>query len=301
MTCLQQQGRRLLPDHSWRVQTLHIRSWWSARGMRRAITGKCAPSSSPPPACTRSVFDPKFKKNEFDPEARESRLWACRSQEHQWRPAVTRLAPSPKGVQAFRSSRRLFDLTTLQREANSRFGFSAKNTLGLAQALYEKHKVLATRVPTRALPEDYMDTVKQTMDILAELAQPAACQESAGERLESSRTRRSLRQLARSAITSLSSRRCRPRRTSGAEQKLYDLAVRRFLAVFFPAAEFQVTTRITSSHGRRFKTSRARSSLVSPGRAGGWCSAAKPRAATPGRWRSPAGQRQGRQGRQLWP
>src|SRR6185312_13929332 len=36
----------------------------------------------------------------------------------------------------------LYDLTSLQRDANSRFGFSAKNTLGLAQALYEKHKVL---------------------------------------------------------------------------------------------------------------------------------------------------------------
>ena len=51
----------------------------------------------------------------------------------------------------------LYDLTSLQREANSRFGFSAKTTLSIAQALYEKHKVLTyPRTDTRALPEDYV-------------------------------------------------------------------------------------------------------------------------------------------------
>ncbi|MFX8624374.1 DNA topoisomerase, partial [Acinetobacter baumannii] len=63
----------------------------------------------------------------------------------------------------------LFDLTTLQREANSRFGFSAKNTLGLAQALYEKHKVLTyPRTDSRALPEDYIGTVIKTLEVVSE-------------------------------------------------------------------------------------------------------------------------------------
>ena len=66
----------------------------------------------------------------------------------------------------------LFDLTSLQREANARFGFSAKNTLGLAQALYERHKVLTyPRTDAKALPEDYLDTVKQTMENLAKHSQ----------------------------------------------------------------------------------------------------------------------------------
>ena len=61
----------------------------------------------------------------------------------------------------------LYDLTSLQREANGRFGFSAKNTLGLAQALYEKHKVLTyPRTDSRALPEDYIGTVKKTLEVL---------------------------------------------------------------------------------------------------------------------------------------
>ena len=62
----------------------------------------------------------------------------------------------------------LFDLTSLQREANGRFGFSARTTLSLAQALYEKHKVLTyPRTDARALPEDYLPTVKSTMEMLA--------------------------------------------------------------------------------------------------------------------------------------
>src|SRR5690606_31219075 len=62
----------------------------------------------------------------------------------------------------------LYDLTSLQREANSRFGFSAKATLSLAQALYERHKALTyPRTDSRYLPEDYIDTVKGTMEMLA--------------------------------------------------------------------------------------------------------------------------------------
>src|SRR5262249_58594431 len=63
----------------------------------------------------------------------------------------------------------LYDLTSLQREANGRFGLSARMTLSLAQALYEKHKVLTyPRTDSRALPEDYLGTVKATLEQLAE-------------------------------------------------------------------------------------------------------------------------------------
>ena len=77
-------------------------------------------------------------------------------------------ASSPrKASRARRLSPLLYDLTSLQRDANSRFGFSAKNTLGLAQALYERHKVLTyPRTDSRALPEDYIGTVKTTLGML---------------------------------------------------------------------------------------------------------------------------------------
>src|SRR3546814_20006726 len=69
----------------------------------------------------------------------------------------------------------LFDLTSLQREANSRFGFSAKTTLALAQTLYERHKALTyPRTDSRYLPEDYVHTVQQTMEALSEGGSSAA-------------------------------------------------------------------------------------------------------------------------------
>jgi DNA topoisomerase-3 len=62
----------------------------------------------------------------------------------------------------------LFDLTTLQREANSRFGFSARTTLSIAQALYEKHKVLTyPRTDSKALPEDYVNVARDTMKMIS--------------------------------------------------------------------------------------------------------------------------------------
>jgi len=63
----------------------------------------------------------------------------------------------------------LFDLTSLQREANGKFGYSAKTTLSIAQSLYERHKALTyPRTDSRALPEDYVPVVKQTFEMLAD-------------------------------------------------------------------------------------------------------------------------------------
>ncbi|EYS96264.1 DNA topoisomerase III [Cupriavidus sp. SK-4] len=211
-------------------------------------------------------YDPKFKKSEFDPEARESRLWseaeaksivaACRDK------TGTVTEESKPSTQ---QSPALFDLTTLQREANSRFGFSAKNTLGLAQALYEKHKVLTyPRTDARALPEDYLDTVKQTMDMLADSSPnylPHAKKILAQGWVKPNKKIFDNSKISDhfAIIPTLQA----PKNLSEPEQKLYDLVVRRFLAVFFPAAEFQVTTRITEVAGHHFKTEGK--VLVNPG------------------------------------
>ncbi|EON19323.1 DNA topoisomerase III [Cupriavidus sp. GA3-3] len=211
-------------------------------------------------------FDPKFKKSEFDPEARESRLWseaeaksivaACRD-----KPGTVTEESKPSTQQ----SPALFDLTTLQREANSRFGFSAKNTLGLAQALYEKHKVLTyPRTDARALPEDYLDTVKQTMDMLADSSPNYL--PHAKKILAQGWVRPNKKIFDNSKISdhfAIIPTLQAPKNLSEPEQKLYDLVVRRFLAVFFPAAEFQVTTRITEVAGHHFKTEGK--VLVNPG------------------------------------
>ncbi|WP_323119492.1 DNA topoisomerase III [Burkholderia alba] len=201
-------------------------------------------------------YDPKFKKDEFDPEKRDSRLWslpaaetivaACRDQigkvSEESKPS-TQLSPL------------LFDLTSLQREANGRFGFSAKNTLGLAQALYEKHKVLTyPRTDARALPEDYLSTVQSTLEMLKESNNYLP---HAKKVLDQGWVKPNKRIFDNSKITdhfAIIPTLQAPKSLSEPEQKLYDLVVKRFLAVFFPAAEYRVTTRITEVAGHHFKT-----------------------------------------------
>ncbi|MCP3727246.1 DNA topoisomerase III [Paraburkholderia sp. CNPSo 3272] len=201
-------------------------------------------------------YDPKFKRDEFDPEKRDSRLWslpaaetivaACHGREgtvsEESKPS-TQLSPA------------LFDLTSLQREANGRFGFSAKNTLGLAQALYEKHKVLTyPRTDARALPEDYLETVKHTLEMLKESNNYLP---HAKQVLDKGWVKPNKRIFDNSKISdhfAIIPTLQAPKSLSEPEQKLYDLVVKRFLAVFFPAAEYRVTTRITEVAGHHFKT-----------------------------------------------
>ncbi|MGN5480450.1 DNA topoisomerase [Cupriavidus basilensis] len=150
----------------------------------------------------------------------------------------------------------LFDLTTLQREANSRFGFSAKNTLGLAQALREKHKVLAyPRTDARAargLPGHGQGDHDHAGRQLAQLRLPHAKKILSQGWVKPNKKIFDNSKISDhfAIIPTLQA----PKNLSEPEQKLYDLVVRRFLAVFFPAAEFQVTTRITEVAGHHFKT-----------------------------------------------
>ncbi|MEO6921631.1 MAG: DNA topoisomerase III [Collimonas sp.] len=201
-------------------------------------------------------LDTAHKKDENDPEKRAERLWskaaaesivaACRGKMGAVREdskPTTSMAPA------------LFDLTSLQREANSRFGFSAKNTLGLAQALYEKHKVLTyPRTDSRHLPEDYLSTVKQTLETVSENNN---YQQFAAQILNKGWVKPNKRIFDNTKISdhfAIIPTPQAPKNLSEPEQKLYDLVTRRFMAVFFPAAEFQVTTRFTEVSGHQFKT-----------------------------------------------
>ncbi len=149
----------------------------------------------------------------------------------------------------------LFDLTSLQREGNSKFGFSAKTTLSIAQALYERHKVLTyPRTDARALPEDYLGVVGKTMQ---ELGAQAPYKTFAKQVLKNGWVRPNKRIFDNTKISdhfAIIPTLQTPGHLSEVEAKLYDLVVKRFLAVFFPAAEYLVTTRITRVEGHAFKT-----------------------------------------------
>jgi len=202
-------------------------------------------------------FDPQWKKSD-DPEARADRLWSQRDAEtiaHAVRgKAATVTEESKPTTQA---SPLLFDLTSLQREANGKFGFSAKTTLALAQALYERHKALTyPRTDSRALPEDYLPVAKNTFGMLATSGMRHLAP-YAQQALDDGYVRPSKRIFDNAKVSdhfAIIPTTQAPHGLSEAEQKLYDLVVRRFMAVFFPSAEYQVTTRISQVVGHSFKT-----------------------------------------------
>ena len=194
-------------------------------------------------------FDPQWKKNPEDAELKADRLWSQAAAQAianaaRGRPASVTEESKP----TTQASPLLFDLTSLQREANGKFGFSAKTTLSIAQSLYERHKALTyPRTDSRNLPEDYVPVVRDTFGMLADSG---------------------MRHLAPHALVALNNNYIKPTKRvfdnskvsdhfaiiptlqqpsglSEAEQKIYDLVVRRFMAVFYPSAEYQVTTRIT--------------------------------------------------------
>src|SRR5690606_9536182 len=127
----------------------------------------------------------------------------------------------------------LFDLTSLQREANGKFGFSAKTTLALAQSLYERHKALTyPRTDSRALPEDYLPVAKQTFEMLADSGMRHLAPHAVPA-LNHNYVRPSKRIFDNSQVRGHFAIIPTPQAPSGlseAEQKLYDLVVRRFMA-----------------------------------------------------------------------
>lgn len=202
-------------------------------------------------------IDEEFKKDPDDAHKRAERIWEhakaegikekCEKQSGQ---VTEKSKPSKQAAPA------LFDLTTLQREANARFGFSARNTLAIAQALYERHKILTyPRTDSRCLPEDYVSSVKQTIEALNQANYKGA----AGDILKNNWIQAGNKKIFNNSKISdhfaiIPTLKAAPSTLKEQELKVYDLVVKRFLAVFHPSAEFLVTTRITRVEGQPFKT-----------------------------------------------
>jgi len=199
-------------------------------------------------------FDPKWKKNADDPEQRADRIWNEADAQAIAKAVLGQPAHvTEEAKPTTQSSPGLYDLTTLQREANSRFGFSAKTTLSLAQALYEKHKVLTyPRTDSRCLPEDYVGVVKQTMEMISSEDLPGPLRDlatHAQKALKEGYVKPIKRIFDNSKVSdhfAIIPTLLPPKSLSEIEAKLYDMVVKRFLAVFFPPAEFMVTTRIST-------------------------------------------------------
>ena len=212
-------------------------------------------------------FDPKWKKaaanaaagnEEADAELKADRVWSQReAQAIADAVRYSEASVTEESKPTTQVSPLLFDLTSLQREANGKFGFSAKTTLSIAQSLYERHKALTyPRTDSRALPEDYVPVVKQTFEMLSNSAMPHLAPH-ASTALAGNYIRPSKRIFDNAKVSdhfAIIPTLQAPSGLSETEQKIYDLVVRRFMAVFFPAAEYQITTRISTAVGHSFKT-----------------------------------------------
>jgi DNA topoisomerase-3 len=258
----------LMVEREDKIRKFKPRPYWEVEGVFTCAAGEYK----------GKWFDEGFAKGktEVDEHLRADRIWdVTRAKALQAKCDGRTGDVSEEAKPSTQLSPLLYDLTSLQREANSRFGFSAKSTLGLAQALYEKHKVLTyPRTDARALPEDYLATVKETLKMLTgegvgkghDETMLARFSPFAHQILARNWVMPNKRIFNNAKITdhfAIIPTLQAPKHLSEPEQKLYDMVVKRFLAVFYPAAEYMITTRITRVEGEPFKTEGK--VLVNPG------------------------------------
>ncbi len=233
-------------DREHKIRKFVPRDYWEVRATFDAKAG----------AYEGRWFEPAFKRDENDPEKRENRLWNKADAEkiakscHDKTTTVTEESKPSSQL-----SPMLFDLTSLQREANGRFGFSAKTTLSIAQELYERHKALTyPRTDSRHLPEDYADTVKASLSALADEPEFAPFAKEIAKNKWVKPNKRIFDNSKISDHFAIIPTPQPPKNLNEVQQKIYDLVVRRFMAVFYPPAEYLVTTRITEVASHKFKT-----------------------------------------------
>ncbi|MFL5992546.1 MAG: DNA topoisomerase 3, partial [Rubrobacteraceae bacterium] len=148
----------------------------------------------------------------------------------------------------------LFDLTSLQREANTRFGFSARRTLAAAQRCYEEHKVLTyPRTSSRYLTSDMVPEFKEIAGRVGRRPEyrEAASYVQSLDLLPLGRVVDDAKVGDHHAIIPTNSDHALEKMNDD-DRRVYDLVARRFLAVFFPAARFENTTVVTEVRGETF-------------------------------------------------
>ena len=152
------------------------------------------------------------------------------------------------------SSGKLYDLTTLQREANRLHSLSASRTLQIAQSLYEKHKAITyPRTDSKALPEDYGDTCREIIPLL-----PSEFKTFSDKIITQNwvdpKNKKVFNNKQISDHFAIIPTNNIPKSLDDYERRVYNLIVKRFLAVFYPPAQWDVTTRSSKVGMHNFKT-----------------------------------------------
>ena len=150
----------------------------------------------------------------------------------------------------------LYDLTTLQREANQKYGFSAKETLNIMQRLYENHKVLTyPRTDSRYIGKDIVPTIKERLKAcgvgpyrkLAGALMNKPVQVNSGF-VDDKRVSDHHAIIPTEQFVQLD-------HMTNEERKIYDMVVRRFLAVLYPPFEYEQVTMEAKAAGESFAAS----------------------------------------------
>jgi DNA topoisomerase-3 len=151
----------------------------------------------------------------------------------------------------------LYDLTSLQRDASSRFGFTARRTLGAAQRLYEEHKALTyPRTNSRYITSDMIPDIKPIASLVGGQREyaAAAAYVTGLDMLPLGRVVNNEKVSDHHAIIPTLAERHPVDKMDPDDLKIYDLVVRRFLAVFHPEAVFENTRVETTVADRVFRT-----------------------------------------------
>lgn len=234
----------IVVDREIAIRTFVPKDYWEVHGTFKVAAG----------TYVGKWFDPKAKEEGSEDPA--ERLWdkaraqAIASKCSGKHPSDVREESKP----SLSHPPKLYDLTSLQREANTKFKLSAKRTLDIAQALYEKHKVTTyPRTDSTALPEDYVPKAAATLKDLA----GTPYEKHAEKALDNGWVKPNKRIFDNSKISdhfAIIPTGKKPEGLTAEEGKVYDLIVKRFIAAFYPPAEYTATTRITTVEGELFKS-----------------------------------------------
>jgi len=238
----------LLVDRELEILSHQSRPYWRVKAVFRA----------PDHTYEAWWFDEEKKKREEGEDGEESRQdWIM--DENLARQIVERVQGRTGTAREQRKTSREnapapFDLTTLQREAHRRFGYSARRTLDAAQRLYERYKLITyPRTDSRCLPRDYEPRVGKTLESLAGVEEYAA----PARRLLDRGLLNRKRVFNDAGVTdhfAIMPTGLLPRKLPQEDQRVYDLVVRRFLAAFFPEAVWENLERITRVESDSFRT-----------------------------------------------
>ncbi len=234
----------IIVEREWEIRNFKPHDYWRILGNFALEEGQY-----------EGVYQkPGWKKSSREAD-RVDRIWEVARAEQ----IVEAVKNNPRAEVADQKKRkkqlspRLYDLTTLQREANRRLHLSAKRTLDIAQALYERHKLITyPRTDSRALPQDYVANCRYVLQGL-----PRQYAEFAREALRKNWVRPNKRIFNNALVSdhfAIIPTKTSPGKLNTYEARLYDMITRRFIAVFFPPAEFDITTRTSVVVGHTFKT-----------------------------------------------